>query len=400
MGCCICSCSPSLELLVPVLQKDELFQEGSWTYRIPALLYIKTSRTILAFTEQRAGKKDESAKRIVMQRGAYDDAKRTVQWEPMQIVVENVKLDTQKARAVPHRPMNPCPVYDEVTGNVVLVFIAVEGNVSEQEQIRKKENKARLCQVSSADNGVSWGLVTDLTDSATVPENWATFAVGPGHGLQLYEVESLVIPAHAYWISVDKKSTSPHPFCFISDDHGRTWRRGNYLAENAGECQMVELKSQGKPVLYCNARSKEQCRVQAVSDIEGKDFSHGLISKLVEPCHSGGCHGSVIGFPCPASVQSEQDTWLLYSHPTSCCCRKDLGVYLNREPLNPESWGESTVICKGYCAYSDLQYMGPGPEGSPLFCCLFEFGKKCNYEIIFLMFTLKEVFPSESHAPE
>ncbi|XP_075793522.1 sialidase-2-like isoform X2 [Pelodiscus sinensis] len=382
--------------LVSVQQQATLFQAKPLEYRIPALLYIEKYRTILAFAEHRGGARDESADQIVMRRGTYDETKYTVQWEQMQTIVKKPLGD--------HRPMNPCPVYDKVPvngndRNVVLVFIAVEGNVSEQEQIRKKENKARLCQVTSADNGVSWSPVKDLTDTVTHPDDktWATFAVGPGHSLQLNEDKSLVIPAYAYWI-LDDNTPSPHSFCFVrsDNDHGKTWRRGNYLALNSGECQMVELKSQGKSVLYCNSRSKEKVRVQAVSDNKGRDFkNHDFVSKLVESS-SQGCHGSVIGFPRPAGVQSEEDTWVLYSHPIDRNERKDLGVYLNKEPLNPESWTEPTVIYKGYCAYSDLQYMGPGPDGSPLFSCLFESGTKSNYEkILFFMFTLKQVFPSE-----
>nr|XP_006123733.1 sialidase-2 [Pelodiscus sinensis]XP_014429379.1 sialidase-2 [Pelodiscus sinensis]XP_014429380.1 sialidase-2 [Pelodiscus sinensis]XP_025040762.1 sialidase-2 [Pelodiscus sinensis] len=372
----------------PFNLRENMFQEEQPHYRIPALLYIQKSHTILAFAEQRGGEKDESAKLIVMHRGTYNETTHAVQWEKVKTIV--------KAPLGDHRPMNPCPVYDEVTGNVVLVFIAVEGNISEQHQLDKKENKARLCQVTSADNGVSWSPVTDLTDTDTVPKAWATFAVGPGHGLQLNnEVKSLVIPAHAYWIH-ENSSPSPHPFCFVSDDHGKTWKRGNFLSEKkAGECQVVELRSQGKSVLYCNARSKERARVQAVSYNEGRDFPSDQqckIQNLVEPPE--GCHGSVIGFPRPAGVQSEEDTWVLYSHPIDRNERKDLGVYLNKEPLNPESWTEPTVIYKGYCAYSDLQYMGPGPDGSPLFSCLFESGTKSNYEkILFFMFTLKQVFP-------
>uniref|UniRef100_K7F9X6 exo-alpha-sialidase n=1 Tax=Pelodiscus sinensis TaxID=13735 RepID=K7F9X6_PELSI len=461
---------------VSVQQQATLFQAKPLEYRIPALLYIEKYRTILAFAEHRGGARDESADQIVMRRGTYDETKYTVQWEKMQTIVEKPLGD--------HRPMSPCPVYDEVTGNVVLVFIAVEGTVSEQVQLDKKENKTRLCQVTSADNGVSWGPVKDLTDTDTGSNDktWATFAVGPGHSFQLNEDKSLVIPAYAYWI-LDDNTPSPHSFCFVrsDNDHGKTWRRGNYLALNSGECQMVELKSQGKSVLYCNSRSKEKVRVQAVSDNKGRDFkNHDFVSKLVESS-SQGCHGSVIGFPRPAGVQSEedtkwlfspdlflhnkpyskgcflcriqtetftgaagllrelfetidlvypqknrsdevhhlepaslgekvswehhipafsdgrrgapeQDTWVLYSHPTSSEERKDLGLYLNKEPLNPESWMKPTVICQGFCSYSDLQYMGPGPEGSPLFCCLFEFGKKSECEkIIFFMFTLKDV---------
>ncbi|TFK06252.1 transcription termination factor 2 [Platysternon megacephalum] len=172
---------------------------------------------------------------------------------------------------------------------------------------------------------------------------------------------------------------------------------GNFVAkEHAVECQVAEVHSRGERVLYCNARSSQGARVQAVSYNHGMDFDGGQrIEKLVEPPH--GCHGSVTGFPSPANMKSGcQDTWVLYSHPTHPAGQRNLGVYLNKCPLDPACWIGPTLIFKGLCAYSDLQHVGRGPDGSPLFCCLFEFGTSSQYkEIIFLMFALKQAFPSE-----
>lgn len=62
-----------------------------------------------------------------------------------------------------HRSMNPCPIYDELTGMVFLFFIAVMGRTPEAFQILTGQNAARLCYVSSSDQGNSWSHVTDLT---------------------------------------------------------------------------------------------------------------------------------------------------------------------------------------------------------------------------------------------
>ncbi|NXC41808.1 NEUR2 protein, partial [Penelope pileata] len=374
----------------PVLEQETLFRNGTWSYRIPALLYLPRFSIILAFAEEREDVVDEHAKLIAMRRGVYDPARHRVQWHGMETIVS--------AQLKDHRSMNPCPVYDEVSGKLILFFIAVPGKISEQHQLRTKINLVRLCYVASVDQGRTWSAVRDITESAISTEykNWATFAVGPGHGLQLLnEARSLVIPAYAYRILDPKKHPTPNAFCFISSDHGTTWEMGNFVEnENAVECQVAEIHSCGRAVLYCNARSSRGARVQAFSYNHGVDFEEGQrVEALVEP--PSGCHGSVVAFPPPSGAWC-QDSWLLFSHPTDPRSRRDLGIYLNKRPLNPAHWTKPSILCKGLCAYSDLQYLGVGPDGSPLFACLFEHGthQQCE-EMVFVMFTLKQAFPTE-----
>ncbi|XP_056675958.1 sialidase-2 isoform X2 [Monodelphis domestica] len=372
----------------PLLQKKQLFHTGAHVYRIPALIYLAQHRTFLAFAEQRASTADEKAKEIVLRRGEYKPSANLVQWQEMTVM--------RTAQLQGHRSMNPSPVYDETTGTLFLLFIVVPGQVSEQHQITTKTNMARLCYVSSQDQGRTWSPATDLTNSAIGPayKEWATFGIGPGHGVQLSNSSRrLVIPAYAYRILKPHKKPSPFAFCFLSDDHGQTWKMGNFTTmENTLESQVVEVGVHGQRVLYCNSRSTHKLRVQAVSFNDGMDFLDAQLNPtLVEPPH--GCHGSVVGFPDPTqNVSDSADTWVLYSHPTNPSEREDLGIYLNRNPLDPKGWTKPAILARGLCAYSDLQYMGPGPNGSPQFGCLFEYG---NYnEILFFMFTLEQVFHS------
>ncbi|XP_072496637.1 sialidase-2 isoform X2 [Notamacropus eugenii] len=370
----------------PEIKQETLFQTKSQAYRIPALLYLAKHHTLLAFAEQRASKADEQAKEIVLRRGKYEASTYEVKWQEMKLV--------KTAQLPGHRSMNPCPVYDEVTGTLFLLFVAVQGQVTESEQIHTKTNMVRLCCVTSKDQGKTWSSVKDLTNSAIGPahKQWATFAIGPGHGVQLHNSSrSLVIPAYAYRILGPQKEPIPYAFCFYSDNHGKTWKMGNFITMgNTLESQVAEVYSRGQRVLYCNSRSTLRERVQAFSQ-DGVYFQDAQrIKKLVE--QPEGCQGSVISFPNPTEDASGSvDTWLLYSHPKDPLKRKDLGLYLNRDPLDPTGWTKPTILIRGGCAYSDLQYMGPGPSGSPQFGCLFEYG---NYEeILFVMFTLEQAFP-------
>lgn len=309
-----------------------------------------------------------------------------IQWQPEEVVTQ--------AQLEGHRSMNPCPLYDKQTKTLFLLFIAIPGRVSEQHQLQTRVNVTRLCLVSSTDHGKTWSPVQDLTDTTigSTHQEWATFAVGPGHCLQLRNsAGSLLVPAYAYRKLHPHQPPTPFAFCFISLDHGHTWKLGNFVSENSLECQVAEVGTGAQRVVYLNARSFLGARVQAQSPNDGLDFQDNqVVSKLVEPPH--GCHGSVVAFHNPNSKPDTSETWLLYTHPTDSRNRTNLGVYLNQMPLDPTAWSEPTLLAMGICAYSDLQNMGRGPDGSPQFGCLYE---SDNYEeIIFLMFTLKQAFPA------
>ncbi|NXG82975.1 NEUR4 protein, partial [Stercorarius parasiticus] len=412
------------------------------TYRVPALLYLPCVAKLLAFAEERLSADDAHANLLVLRRGTVYGS--YVEWEDMR-VLETAKLQH-------HRSMNPCPLYDEFTGTLFLFFITVLGRTPEAYQIVTGQNVTRLCCITSADQGLSWSTATDLTQQVIggAIKDWATFALGPGHGIQLRSGR-LLVPAYSYHIDCKECfgqlcKTTPHSFTFYSDDHGRGWRFGEFIPNlQTGECQLVSVDEEdGSNVLYCNARSPLGFRVQALSTDDGAVFHRGqLVQRLVEPPH--GCHGSVVGFPAPfvylptVATSSHHEpaepkegcltpghlshahsvtliqgdpaaptnpipffqapTWVLYSHPTSSMSRVNMGVHLSTFPRDVESWTEPWVIYEGPSAYSDLAYMElPYNEatisGGPAiaFACLYENGTRSPYEqISFSMFTLHDV---------
>ncbi|XP_027517669.1 sialidase-4 [Corapipo altera] len=266
------------------------------TYRVPALLYLPCVAKLLAFAEERLSADDAHANLLVLRRGTIYGS--YVEWEDMRVL--------ETATLQHHRSMNPCPLYDEFTGTLFLFFITVLGRTPEAYQIVTGQNVTRLCCVTSADQGLSWSTATDLTQQVigAAIKDWATFALGPGHGIQLRSGR-LLVPAYSYHIDCKECfgqlcKTTPHSFAFYSDDHGHGWRFGEFIPNlQTGECQLVSVDEEdGSNVLYCNARSPLGFRVQALSTDDGAVFHRGqLVQRLVEPPH--GCHGSVIGFPAP-----------------------------------------------------------------------------------------------------
>ncbi|KFQ50015.1 Sialidase-4, partial [Nestor notabilis] len=269
------------------------------TYRVPALLYLPCVAKLLAFAEERLSADDAHANLLVLRRGSIYGS--YVEWEDMRVL--------ETATLQHHRSMNPCPLYDEFTGTLFLFFITVLGRTPEAYQIVTGQNVTRLCCITSTDQGLSWSKATDLTQQVigVHPWYWATFALGPGHGIQLRSGR-LLVPAYSYHIDCKECfgqlcKTTPHSFAFYalySDDPGRGWRFGEFIPNlQTGECQLVSVDEEdGSNVLYCNARSPLGFRVQALSTDDGAVFHGGqLVQRLVEPPH--GCHGSVVGFPAP-----------------------------------------------------------------------------------------------------
>uniref|UniRef100_A0A8C9PY35 exo-alpha-sialidase n=1 Tax=Spermophilus dauricus TaxID=99837 RepID=A0A8C9PY35_SPEDA len=343
------------------------------TYRVPALLLVPPGPTLLAFAEQRLSPNDSHAHRLVLRRG-------TLAGGSVQIATGAILEG--------HRSMNPCPVLDTASGTVFLFFIAVLGHTPEAVQIATGRNAARLRCGTTPDLAAHQSS-SPLT-SAFLCAGWATFAVGPGHGVQLRSGR-LLVPAYTY--RVDRREcfgkicwTSPHAFAFYSDDHGRTWHSGGLVSNlRSGECQFASVDG---GFLYCNARSPLGSRVQALSPNEGTSFLPGeLVPTLAET--SRGCQGSIVGFPAPTPGSP---TWLLYSHPAGRRARLHMGIYLSRSPLDPHSWTKPWVIYEGPSGYSDLAFLGPVPGATPAFACLFESGARVSYEeISFCMFSLPEI---------
>ncbi|NXX17159.1 NEUR3 protein, partial [Podargus strigoides] len=335
-----------------VIPRETLFrQESGVTYRIPALLYVPPAATLLAFAEKRSSARDEDAKYLVLRRGRWHGS--SVEWGPL----EELSALTLPGR----RTMNPSPLYDSTSGTVFLFCICVERGKTERCQIRRGCNAARLCFATSADGGRAWTPLRDVTDEAIGADlsRWATFAVGPGHGVQLSSGR-LVVPAYAYYAHGCLGGGVPLPCCarqralvFYSDDGGRGWRKGAQVG--GGRTGDADRGLRFQRSRRCPA--------------------------LGEPPR--GCQGSVVSFGAPGGT-AEAPAWLLYSHPTDRRRRRDLGIYVNPAPWDAEGWWRPWVLHPGPAGYSDLAVCPGG-----VFGCLFECGtaSACE-EIAFCLFTL------------
>ncbi|XP_041641746.1 sialidase-3-like isoform X2 [Cheilinus undulatus] len=310
----------------------------------------------------------------------------TIEWSELNPV--------EKAHIEGYRPMNPCPLFEKTSKTLFLFFICVEGTVTEQWQIDHYTNKTRLCYIKSTDLGQSWSDVTDLTDELHEIKSWATFAVGPGHGIQT-ESGRLIVPVYAYmsccsscclWCAACVK-VIPYALTLYSDDSGDRWQFGPTLDNESLECEMAEFINDKKTsIIYCNARTRGGYRQEAVSSDASLIFKPSSAMQLVET--GGGCQGSVVSFPAQNEGAESQNPnkWLLYSHPSNQFNRIDLGIYLNKVQSDSRAWRKPWIINSGPSGYSDLAYIDDG-----CFVCLMERGKdKETEEIASAVFSYNE----------
>ncbi|XP_074539010.1 sialidase-3-like [Halichoeres trimaculatus] len=354
------------------LQRQTVFRsDKKWVYRIPSLFYEGETKTLLAFSEQRGSSNDASSKYLVMSRGRLKEEDNSIEWsEPERV---------EKAHLHGHRPMNPCPLYEKTSKTLFLFFICVEGTYPEWMQIFFNRNKARLCYIKSNDGGQSWSEVTDLTDVLSEIGTWATFAVGPGHGIQT-ESGRLIVPMYRYvWNTLCYQP--PNALYLFSENKGVNWHLSSIIKKESLECEMAEVSDDtGLKYIYCNARSRKSYRVEALDKNDGAGFT---VLKQDETLVEEGCHGSVVSFPAQSQVTHDGDQsqnlnkWLLFSHPSHKSKRIDLGVYLNETPLLAKTWSKPWIMNSGPSGYSDLAYIGEGR-----FVCLFECGESSEIEQI------------------
>jgi sialidase-1 len=330
----------------PAISQTDLFVSGEGgyhTYRIPALLPTKKA-TLLAFCEgRRGGRGDSGDIDIVLRRST--DRGRT--WSDPATILD----------MGPDTLGNPCPVVDRKTGTIHLLLTSNPGHVVEKQIIDQTVKETRQVWVStSADDGLTWSKPAEITASVKAPD-WTWYATGPGVGIQLRSGRMVIPCDHA---QAGTKAFWSH--CIYSDDHGRTWKRGDRLGEKVNECQVVELRD-GSLMLNMRAYHGNNRRAVAISRDGGVTWGEITHDQaLVEPV----CQASLI----------REGSLLLFSNPASTR-RVNMTVRASRD--EGKTWPRSLVLEAGPSAYSCL-----APVARNRFACLYERGAKSPYERITL----------------
>jgi sialidase-1 len=331
--------------------------EGYSCFRIPAIIKTKKG-TLLAFAEARKNNCGDAGNIDLVVRRSLDNGKT---WSGL-ITVWDDGGNTCG---------NPAPVIDEKTGNVILAMSWNLGkdNIGEINN-GTSEDTRRVYVTHSADDGLSWAIPKEVTDSVK-PKNWGWYATGPCHGIQIAggkHAGRLMIPCDH--IALVTKKGSSH--IIYSDDGGSTWHLGGVVPGGGNESSVAEL-SNGD--LMINMRSKG-LRLISTSKDGGISWSTAKKdSHLPDPA----CQGSLLSYPAGLSHE------LFFSNPSSGNVRSNMTI---KESFDDGvTWSKSLQVHEGPSAYSDLVMIDATHVG-----ILYEGGSSSPYEgIVFENVPVNEI---------
>ncbi|MCE9562767.1 MAG: glycoside hydrolase [Planctomycetes bacterium] len=329
-------------------------KEGYPRYRIPSLL-VAPNGDLLAVCE---GRKDGGGLKgkidIVLKRSS--DLGKT--WSKIVVVAS----DGDNTLG------NPCLLADRKTGMVWMGLTRSLGTDTEEGIVAgTSKERTRVLVTSSKDSGKTWSEPLNISETARDPK-WTWYGTGPGTGIQL-KSGRLVIPAyHAH-----EKDGIYRSHMVFSDDGGKSWKRGDAVGRQIGECHVVEKQGGG---LVLNARTNEgkERRAVAVSKDGGETWSEAEHDALFDP----NCQGCVIRLP----DADGKPRWL-FSNPAGPK-RRDLTVRLSTD--EGKTWPRSKLLQAGDAQYSSLTLLSDGTVG-----CLFDRWEAGNYQLYYTRFRLDEL---------
>ncbi len=248
----------------PRLEQVDLFEAGEGgyeLYRIPGIV-ATPSGALLAYCEARKSAKADWGHIDILMRRSTDGGKT---WSPPAKIVELEGKFERNPAAVAQglgkegeiTINNPVMIVDDARKLVHFLY-CVEYN--------------RLFHATSSDDGATFGRpveITSVIDGYRPDYAWQSFAVGPGHGIQLKNGRLL----SAIWLSTGKGGHAHRPSIvstIFSDDGGKTWQRGDVVAGeqrplvNPSESILVEL-ADGSVMINCRSEAKERRRGVAIS---------------------------------------------------------------------------------------------------------------------------------------
>lgn len=330
--------------------------------RIPALVITKKG-TLLAFCEGRINTASDWADMDMIMRRSTDGGKT---WGANVIIA---------ARKSGEPTSNATPIVDK-DGTIHLLY---------------QRDYAKAYYTFSKDDGLTWSPAADITYAfdAFKPEyDWKVLAPGPGHSIQLTNGR-LLVPV---WLANPVKTTPRRahaPSCIAtvySDDLGKTWKRGEIIADNAtdfknpSETMAIQLKD-GRVMV--NIRNVTEKRRRGIS------YSKDGISGWTKPVFDDALFEPI----CMATIIRWKDDILFInpdSRDTARNNRRNLTAKISHD--DGKTWPVEKVLNPGPSGYSDVAV---GPDGTVY--CLYETnaGNGFNYSMVLKRFNLQWMVKKE-----
>ncbi|HEX3872141.1 MAG TPA: sialidase family protein [Pirellulales bacterium] len=356
----------------PMLQKFDLYEcgkDGYALYRIPGII-VTAKGTVLAYSEARKNTKGDWGPIDILVRRSTDGG-RTFAAPQLLPQVEGPKKKNPVALA-----QNLAGV-DDVTYNNPVAFADRDGTV----HMLFCLEYMRCFYTRSDDDGLNWSKPVEITeafDAFRSDYDWKVLATGPAHGIQL-RTGRLVVPV---WLSTGTGGHAHRPSVtttVYSDDHGRTWHRGDIAVPNTeewifpNETVIVEL-ADGRVMLNVRSESKAQRRLVVISPDGATGWSKPRFDDaLLEPI----CMASIVRYSLSPPADKNR---ILFANPNNLerlDGKEKEGGSRDRRKLSVKmsydegaTWPVSKLLEPGYGAYSDMAVL---PDGTVL--CLYERGR-------------------------
>lgn len=336
-------------------------EDGYKCFRIPALV-VSAKGTLLAFAEGRKNGCSDTGDIDLVVKRSEDGG---ITWSKLHVVWD----DSTNTCG------NPAPVYDNTTGQIILLSTWNLGTDHESDIIKgTSKDTRRVFVISSSDEGQSWSSAKEITKDVK-QQDWTWYATAPGSGIQLEKGRTkgrLVIPCN----HIERESKKNYSHIIFSDDHGQTWKLGGRTPEpDVNESTVAEL-SNGN--LMLNMRNAETVRERqvAISKDAGNTWSSVYPdTTLIEPR----CEANLIRY------KSAGKKYLLFSNPASKKSRTQMTVRMSSN--NGKTWSFKKELYAGPSAYSCLAELPNGNIG-----CFYEAGYKNPYEgIVFEQITKQDL---------
>ena len=354
--------APTVSASEPAASFADLFVSKIGDYalvRIPGLVATPDG-TVLAYCEARRRSGDDWGPIDLKVRRSEDCG---VTWGPIETLVEPppgaeanpVAIERGLSKPGEIALNNPTAVVDAEEGLIHMLFCV---------------SYARCYTIRSNDGGRSWSEPEDITAAfdAFRPEYpWRVLATGPGHGIQLLGGR-LVVPV---WLSTGTGGHAHRPSAvstIVSDDHGRTWRRGDLVVAppelvNPSETAAVAL-SDGRVML--NIRHESAPHLRAV--VDGPDGAGGWSKPRLDPALPEPiCFGALAREPGLQTNGGPPPIYFANPHNPDGRERKNLTI--KRSDDDGATWSASRALEPGPSGYSDLAVLADGT-----ILCLFERG--------------------------
>jgi len=324
--------------------------DGYTFFRIPTVITLPDGR-ILAFAEGRRNSLSDSGVIDIVERISTDGGRT---FGPIRVVIDGGSGTAG----------NQCPVYDDETGRLLLLFN--RNNADGPEHLILQGKAPRTVHITeSADGGETWLPEREITDQTRKPL-WTWHAMGPCHAVRLASGRIVVPCNHAVLNEEEEKSGPYRSHTLFSDDHGVNWQIGEDIHENTNECTLAVRKDGS---LLMNMRTFGDLkgrRALAVSRDGGVSFGEFRTEEdLPDPC----CQGAML------TVENGGGEIILFSNSASATDRVNMSIHESRD--GGETWTEGCLVSDRCTAYSDLTEPRCGQ-----IAILYETGEDMPYEKI------------------